>query len=98
MTRPRTFGLVWLIVIFRGIVSPGRAPAFRSSVLAVMAFLEMDVLLLLVSLFPGLAPVVGGESFTIWKLCELVVMALDELRSLGTGLSGGRSTDEGSES
>jgi hypothetical protein len=49
------------MVILRGKLSPGSAPDFKSSVLAVITFADMDVLVLFVSLFPGLGPVVGGE-------------------------------------
>lgn len=84
--------------ILSGILSPDSAPGLRSSVLAVMTFADLVVLLLLVSLLPVLAPVVGGEGAIIWKLCELVVAALVELISLGEGLSGGGSTVEGFDS
>jgi hypothetical protein len=52
---------------------------------------KTDVPMLLVSLAVRAlvpAPVVLGECSWIWKLCELVVIALIDVESLGTGLCG----------
>lgn len=54
-------GFVCVIEILRGTRSPGNAPDFNSSVLAVMTFVDLEVLVLLVSLFLALAPGVWGE-------------------------------------
>jgi len=50
---------VWLIEIFRGTISPRNAPPLSNSVLATMTFADIELLVLFVSLFPALAPVVG---------------------------------------
>lgn len=80
--------------ICRGNTSPGRTPAFKSWVLAVIFLVDAKVRALLLSLFLPLAPDVDWAWLVIWKLCELPVTALGELTSLNSGLGGDRVTGE----
>ena len=89
MTRPRIFGLLCMTVTLIGMVSPGKAPCFSSSVVAVMACDAVEVVLLRQSLSFLLGTEVESIVLTIWKLLVLVELRLAVVSSLGAGLFGG---------
>lgn len=60
--------LLWLIVILMGSVSPGSAPARRTSAVAVIVLSDADVATLRISLLRFPVPFTELGSLTTWKL------------------------------
>lgn len=87
-------GFVCLMKIFTGKRSPGSTPARRTFVVAVISSPAQGVVPLHISSSRGAVHLAEFGSLTTRKLCVLLLMQLELLLSLGTGLKGGPESED----